>query len=347
MPISDVNNKIYGDGGIIERQKHWNRYFFPKADELVRDAMNATEYKRCRVPEICSKEIVPVPGKVLTLKNTVLNYLHFNFRYRNSHYDRYRPGGHTEETLNVWTTYINCHFAEEIICVLDIPETLKDELIDATTCSGCIMGALYKADITFCKEKYRLRLNPNGSMYEILDQISMDKSCIYRELWIVLRDHGVITGTDDLDELHDEIYIFLERNLAVVQKLGLKIPSEETLMAETIRYSLGVRPRDIRAKTELIPPEPLDEAMLEEPGNPDNPPENPAPNNPPIFLDPPYPDPLPPESSDSSSENSEEGSIEYDDSSYDGYPTDFDDFDTYYYPSDDDYEVQRWLNFSF
>ena len=230
-------------------QGFWNEKYKKNRLKIKRErgaAMSRVLRGARKCPNPYTKEVVPPPGKILTLKETVLNFLHFNMAYR------MRLAEHSR-------TYINSNYTKDIIADFHIPETLKTELIDLTKCNGCIKEGYHYKSCIF-PSLYRLRLNPEGEVYHLLEKINASEWCSGRELWEVIRDHGVISNVQQSFELFYEIRRFLITNIEIIVFFKWDIPKKEIWEKETIRYSLQHRPADIRPKG--IPPPTLPEDIV-------------------------------------------------------------------------------------
>ena len=132
-------------GAEGNNRTYWNGYFMEYFPEIKRDSEESFNTQTAGSP--CTKEYLPPPGEILSLRKIVMNYLHRNLKYKarprivkecikEVEKKKDRIIERTEIKELRWT-YINYKYNEKVIDSFDIPTTLKTELKELGMCNGC------------------------------------------------------------------------------------------------------------------------------------------------------------------------------------------------------------------
>ena len=232
---------------------YWNKFFSTKTEEIytIIQGTNDRNVKELYLRENCEKEILPRVGKILSLKNLVLNYLHFNLKFKTLTLFDTTKKENGEKIESHWS-YVNYIFNEEIIRNLNIPKSLMREMEEMNDCLGCMgHGFLFDDDIP--KRRFRLCLKPGSYSYDLMEYISRFLVCQDRELWKITRKHGITVESTDVGTMISRIHYFLSKNMHIIRERDLNAPNIEQIKNDILRYDLSSVPKEVWPKGRIIP----------------------------------------------------------------------------------------------
>ena len=254
--MTSEERKIYETKREIEGNNctYWNGYFMEYFPEIKRDSEEVFDIRKARRP--CTKENLPPPGEILSLRKLVMNYLHMNLKYktrprieREYIKEMVRKKDHTveiTETMGLQWTYVNYKYNERVIDSFDIPTTLKTELKELGTCESC-NGHGYIHLEEDSQDLFRLRIKPQSVTYKAMETIWQEGDCEADELWVSIRDYGHLSPYDHYSSILFSLDQFRKYNRGIIGRLELSIPQREQIMEDIIRYQFNY-PMEVKAR---------------------------------------------------------------------------------------------------
>ena len=231
-----------------ENRIFWEKFFIYKKDDIQKDVQLANNhrypgqsglYKKALFGlRRCNQERIAKEGKILSLEDITLNHIHFNFKYKT------KPIKTEDEWGENYLIYINYKYNREVIKRLKVPPYFKEKLKTLDNCEGCTDHG-YDNDLREDKTMYRLFFKIDTVCYNILERIKNNPKSLLKNVWLEMKEMGVVTRKNDYDILIKTFLCIIEKNQNIVRELKLEIPPYESILKEIISYEISSIPNEV------------------------------------------------------------------------------------------------------